>query len=70
MGQQINKIEKRQRRKAYLSRLKERVAAAIRVKAQHGKADLRDFPLLMHIDEIITNKQPVAIPWEAFTFEK
>lgn len=48
----------------------ERVAAAIRVKAQHGKADLRDFPLLMHIDEIITNKQPVAIPWEAFTFEK
>ncbi len=29
MGQQINKIEKRQRRKAYLSRLKERVAAAI-----------------------------------------
>ncbi len=29
MGQQINKIEKRQRRKAYLERQKARVAAAI-----------------------------------------
>ncbi len=48
----------------------ERVAAAIKVKAKNGTADLSDFPLLMHIDEIITNKQPVAIPWDAFTFER
>ena len=48
----------------------ERVAKAIRVKAQRGLCHLDSFPLLMHIDEIITKKQPVNIPWEAFTFEK
>ena len=48
----------------------ERVAKAVRVKAENGKADLNDFPLLMHIDEIITQKRPVNIPWESFTFEK
>jgi len=31
--------------------------------------DLREFPLLMHIDEILTEKKAVDIPWEAFTFE-
>ena len=46
-----------------------RVAKAIRVKAEKGLVNLQDFPLLMHIDEIITQKQPVHIPWEAFTFE-
>ena len=48
----------------------ERVAKAIKIKAQNGEADLSDFPLLMHIDEIITKKAPVNIPWGAFTFEK
>ena len=48
----------------------ERVAKAVRVKAEKGEADLRDFPLLMHIDEIITQKKEVNIPWESFTFEK
>ena len=48
----------------------ERVARAIKVKAQNGEVDLSEFPLLMHIDEIITKKAPVHIPWEAFTFEK
>ena len=47
----------------------ERVAKAVRVKAEKGLVDLKDFPLLMHIDEIITQKKPVNIPWEAFTFE-
>jgi glycerol-3-phosphate dehydrogenase (NAD(P)+) len=47
-----------------------RVAAAVRVKAQRGLANLEDFPLLMHIDEIITEKKEVQIPWEKFTFEK
>jgi len=47
----------------------ERVAKAVRVKAEKGLVDLKDFPLLMHIDEIITQKKPVDIPWEAFTFE-
>lgn len=48
----------------------ERVAKAVRVKAERGLADLDDFPLLMHIDKIITEKEPVCIPWEKFTFER
>jgi len=48
----------------------ERVAKAVRIKAQRGLADLRDFPLLMHIDEIITQDRAVDIPWDSFTFEK
>lgn len=48
----------------------ERVAKAVRIKAERGLANLDDFPLLMHIDKIITEKEPVNIPWEKFTFEK
>lgn len=48
----------------------ERVAKAVRIKAEKGLADLADFPLLLHIDDIITKKAAVNIPWEAFTFEK
>ncbi len=47
-----------------------RVARAIRKKAELGLANLEEFPLLMHIDEIVTEKKPVAIPWEKFTFER
>ena len=47
----------------------ERVAKAVKVKAEKGLVTLSDFPLLMHIDEIITQKKPVNIPWESFTFE-
>ena len=46
----------------------ERVARAIRVAAKNGKVDLADFPLLMHVDEIIIQKKPVNIPGESFTF--
>ena len=46
-----------------------RVAEAVRVKASRGLADLKEFPLLLHIDEIVSNNAPVNIPWEAFTFE-
>ncbi len=48
----------------------ERVAKAVKVKASKGLVDLGDFPLLMHIDEIITQKKEVNIPWEEFTFER
>ncbi|MBQ1259433.1 MAG: NAD(P)-binding domain-containing protein [Clostridia bacterium] len=44
-----------------------RVAAAIRARADKGELDVEDFPLLMHVDEIITQKKPVSIPWEKFT---
>ncbi len=45
-----------------------RVAKAVRIAAQKGRLSLEDFPLLMHIDDILTKKAPVDIPWEAFTF--
>ena len=47
-----------------------RVAKAIKVKAEKGEVDINEFPLLMHIDEIITDKKAVNIPWEKFTFER
>ena len=46
----------------------ERVARAIRMAAAQGRVDLREFPLLLHVDEIITERKPVDIPWESFTF--
>ena len=46
----------------------ERVARAVRKSAEKGILDLKDFPLLMHIDEILTQKNEVNIPWESFTF--
>ncbi len=46
----------------------ERVARAIRVAADKGILDAKDFPLLLHVDEIICQKKPVNIPWEDFTF--
>lgn len=47
-----------------------RVARAVRILCAAGKVDSAEFPLLMHIDEILTEKKPVAIPWEKFTWEK
>ena len=45
-----------------------RVAKVIRQNIAEGKLDAADFPLLLHIDQIVTEKMPVNIPWEAFTF--
>ena len=47
----------------------ERVARAVRICAEKGILDLKNFPLLMHVDEIISDKKEVNIPWESFTFE-
>ncbi|MBE5760374.1 MAG: glycerol-3-phosphate dehydrogenase [Clostridiales bacterium] len=47
----------------------ERVARAIRKKAEKGEVDLNDFPLLMHVDDILSHGK-VDIPWEKFTFIK
>ena len=46
----------------------ERVARAVRKKAARGEVRLDDYPLLTHVDEIITKHKPVDIPWEKFTF--
>ena len=46
----------------------ERVAKAIKYNIEKGTVDKKDFPLLLHIDEILSEKKPVNIPWESFTF--
>ena len=45
-----------------------RVARAVKKLAADGKVNVEDFPLLMHVDDILTNKAGVNIPWEKFTF--
>jgi len=45
-----------------------RVARAARIAAQKGKLNLEKFPLLTHVDEIISEKKAVNIPWDKFTF--
>lgn len=47
----------------------ERVARAVKVCAGKGILNTADFPLLMHVDEILTEKKPVDIPWQSFTFK-
>lgn len=45
-----------------------RVARAMRIRAEKGEIDLTTLPLLMHVDDILTNKAEINIPWEDFTF--
>lgn len=45
-----------------------RVARAMRIRAERGEVDLDQLPLLLHVDEILSEKKPVDIPWERFTF--
>ena len=47
-----------------------RVARAVKKHVASGKLDAAEFPLLLHTDEILTEKKPVNIPWESFTFER
>ena len=45
-----------------------RVARAIKNRVAAGVLKAETFPLLLHIDEILTDKKAVNIPWESFTF--
>lgn len=47
-----------------------RVARAVRVKAAKGELNAADFPLLLHVDDILCRKIPADIPWDAFTYEE
>ena len=47
-----------------------RTAKAVRRLAENGKVDLADFPLRMHVDDIINKGAEVDIPWKAFETEK
>ena len=44
-----------------------RTARAIKKLSERGVLNEEDFPLLMHIDEIINQDKPVNIPWKKFT---
>ena len=44
-----------------------RTARAVKKLAARGLVSLDDYPLLMHVDEIINNGAEVDIPWEKFT---
>lgn len=48
----------------------ERVARAVRHQIAAGALNAEDFPLLLHVDEIISKKKTVCIPWEDFTYEE
>ena len=48
----------------------ERVARAVRISAGAGVLKLEDFPLLLHIDDILTKKAAVELPWNDFRFVK
>ena len=43
-----------------------RVARALKAKAAKGEINIDDFPLLMHVDSIVSEKKPVNIPWDEF----
>lgn len=45
----------------------ERVGRAVRLRAARGELSEADFPLLLHIDDIITKEKPADIPWASFT---
>lgn len=46
-----------------------RTAAAIRALIARGMADAADFPLLLHIDDVLTHGAPVEVPWGSFETE-
>lgn len=46
----------------------ERVARAVLINSQNGTLNSEEFPLLMHIYDILTKKVSVDIPWEKFTY--
>ena len=48
----------------------ERVARAVKKNISEGILKKEDFPLLLHIDEILTQKASVNIPWEKFTYSE
>lgn len=48
----------------------ERVARAVKKNIAEGILKKEDFPLLLHIDEILNQKASVNIPWEKFTYSE
>lgn len=46
-----------------------RTARAVKALAKAGKVNLEDFPLLMHVDELLNDRKPLNIPWKNFQKE-
>ena len=46
----------------------ERVARAVKFNIEKGTLKREDFPLLLHIDEILSEKREVNLPWNQFTY--
>ena len=46
-----------------------RVAKAIYRKAELGMVDLREFPLMTHVNDVLDNRKDAQLPWESFTFD-
>lgn len=46
-----------------------RTAEAIRALIANGKVKAEDFPLLLHVDELINQGKTVNVPWKAFEYE-
>lgn len=47
-----------------------RVYKAIARKAELGKADLKQFPMLCHAADVLDNGKDAELPWESFTFNQ
>ena len=47
----------------------ERMARAVRTLKKNGRIRAQDFPLLTHVDELVTQGKSVNIPWNAFEQE-
>ncbi len=48
----------------------ERIVKALRAWHAQGRIDLGDYPLIAHLGEVLLDKKPANIPWEAFVAEK
>ncbi|MFH5835159.1 glycerol-3-phosphate dehydrogenase [Proteiniclasticum sp. C24MP] len=46
-----------------------RTARAVKAMAERGKLDIKDFPLLMHVDSLLNEGAKLNIPWKAFQRE-
>ena len=46
----------------------ERVARVVKYQIKRGVLREKDFPLLLHVDEILSEKKEVKIPWEQFVY--
>ena len=49
--------------------ISERTAKAVEELAELGKLDINDFPLIMHIKELLFENKRINVPWKAFETE-